>query len=66
MVHSLKAKLTVYFSALLIFSLGAMTLLFNLTLDNLPTTNASARYSRSLSRSRSSTCQKAKAITLTQ
>lgn len=35
MVHSLKAKLTVYFSALLIFSLGAMTLLFNLTLDNL-------------------------------
>lgn len=35
MVYPLKAKLTVYFSILLIFSLGAITILFNLTLDEL-------------------------------
>ena len=35
MVHSLKTKLTVYFSVLLLFSLGSITILFNLTMDSL-------------------------------
>lgn len=69
MVHSLKTKLTVYFSVLLLFSLGSITILFNLTMDSLllimPTTSVRAKSNRSSSRLRSSICRKAKATTST-